>query len=260
MIRGKKIGVVLLFMGLILFLAGCGNTKKETKYYDDDFITAMEQGLEDRWKLNDKGDEDDPTKADYKSWADAELKQVSSYRNKKFKDAKLQELAISYINSLNGQKATLKYFGSDDFYDKWTEAYDKRTQEIVAINKIHKLKVSDKFQSKLDELLGNGKSVNEKANKDDKVDELLKTIQFTAQPKEYAEDEYTTYTAEAVNNTGFDIKSFSANVKIKDTAGTTVDTQYINTENWANGDKVKFEFTTDQEVASYEVIKSYIKY
>lgn len=50
-------------MGLILFLAGCGHTKKETKYYDGDFITAMEQGLEDRWKLNDKGDEDDPTKA-----------------------------------------------------------------------------------------------------------------------------------------------------------------------------------------------------
>lgn len=262
MFRGRKIGVILLFAGLVVFLTGCGKTKQETKYYDSDFITAMETGMENRWKLQDNEDkkDEDLTKTDYAKWISTEKKQVVDYRNKKLKDSKLQELAITYINSLDDQKDALKYFGADDFYDKWEKAYDKRTQAIVAINKIHKIKVPEKYQSNLDELLGNGKSVNEKVNKDEKVAALLKTIKFNAQPKEYAEDEYTTYTAEVTNSAGFDIKSFSANVKIKDAAGTTVDTQYINTENWSNGDKVKFEFTTDQEVSSYEVIKDYVEY
>ncbi|PIO83261.1 hypothetical protein BSQ39_06685 [Loigolactobacillus backii] len=262
MFRSKKFRIALLFAGLIFFLTGCGKSTQEPKYYDDDFISAMEKGLENRWKLqtNEDKKDSDLTKKDYGQWISVEKKQVADYRNKKFKNSKLQELAITYINSLNDQKDTLQYFGSDDFYDKWEKVYDKRTQAIVAINKIRKIKVPKENQSNLDELLGNGKSVNEKAGKDEKVDTLIKSIKFTAQPKEYAEDDYTTYDAETTNTTGFDIKSFTANIKIKDASGTTVDTQSISTENWSNGDKVKFSFETDQEVASYEVIKDCIEY
>lgn len=257
----KKLGTFLLCLSLVIVFTGCSNKKAETKYYDTDFMTALASGLEARWKIAEADDDsEESTKADYASWIKAEKEKVSEYRNKRFKNSKLQELAITYINNLKAQKDTLKYFGADDFDDKWLTAYDKRTKTLVAINKIHKIKVAEKYQSTLDELLGNGNSVNKKDNKDKKVANLIKTIKFTPEPKEYAEDDYTTYSTEVTNTTGFDIDSFSANVKLKDHDGTTVDTQYISTDNWNNGDKVKFDFSTDEEVASYEVIKEFVDY
>ncbi|MDN5953049.1 MAG: FxLYD domain-containing protein [Loigolactobacillus coryniformis] len=259
MFRVKKIGAVALFMGLLVVLVGCGKAEQKTEYQDNNFISALESGLAARWQLTDK-DDSEATKADYTKWINVELAEVTSFRNKKFKSAKLQEAAIAYISSLNEQKAALKYFSADEFIEKWSDAYDKRTKALVTINKLHKLKVAKSEQHNLDELLGNGKAVNEKTDKDQQVDALLKTINFTAQPKDYAEDTYTTYTTEVTNTTGFDIKAFTANIKIKDAAGTTVDTQYISTQNWSQNDKVKFDFMTDQQVASYEVIKDMVEY
>lgn len=261
--KHKKLGVIFLFLGVVLFLTGCGNSAKD-RYADNDFNTALVKGLEKRWDLNKKTDDtdvDDLTKADYKEWVQAELDQVSKFRNEKFKSAKLQEAALRYISSLHKQKAALKYFSSnDEFTKKWDDAYDNRSKAITDINKIHKIKVPKDYQSNLDELLGNGKPVSESDAKDEKLAKLLKTIEFKPEPKEYPDDDYTTYSATVTNNTGFEIKSFSGNVKIKDKSGITVATESINTENWSNGDKVKFTFSTDQEVATYNVIKDYVDY
>ena len=154
----KSLAVITCFAMTILVLVGCSKADKDG-YYDNAFMTALEKGLVARWKISDKED----SKSSYKKAVQAELDSVEEYQDKKFKNTQLKAAALDYINGLKEQKSVLKYWGADDFDERWSAAYDKRTAALVAINKIHKIKVSEK-QDNLSELLGNGKSVNEKEN------------------------------------------------------------------------------------------------
>lgn len=113
----KKILTLLTaVLTVSLLLIACGN--KQDKYADQAFMNDLSKGLEARWSLSDS-DPDNESKDFYKQLDKKELDSISSYSNKKFKNDKLHEHAIAYINALKKQKATLKYYGSDSFYDKW---------------------------------------------------------------------------------------------------------------------------------------------
>lgn len=253
----KVLTLLTAILSVSLLLIACGN--KQDKYADQGFMNDLSKGLEAIWSLSDS-DPDNESKDFYKQLDKKELDSISSYSNKKFKNDKLHEHAIAYINALKKQKATLKYYGSDSFYDKWNKATSNRNAELLAINKIQKVKVPAKYKDYPEELKGSGKAQVEKNNQNKELSNLIKSINFEAQPKEYPEDTFTTYKAVVKNTTGKTIKNLGLIVKIIDKDDTTADTQYVNTENWENGDKVKLSFDTDAEVNQIKVSKDYVEF
>ena len=117
----------------IVTLSACTNSN-ESKTYDGAFIKSLAKGLDARWKYIDNEKSD--SASSFKKAINKELDEISEYKDKKFKDSKLQELAISYINELNNGLEIAKTYGSDSFETKWDEHIGKRTSLLSAIDKI----------------------------------------------------------------------------------------------------------------------------
>jgi len=242
---------------ICLILVGCSNKKEVTKVYDEEFITSLAKGLEDRWKIVDSYGNEEESKKYYINLIDKETKQVSKYSNVKFKNSELQQLAITYINNLKSQKKSLDYYGSDEFENKYSSVRNNRNETLLKINSIKKIKISSQYQSDWDEIKGEGKLEKDKTDKQNKINTLIKNIKFDIKERDEF-GEFTTYTSETLNDTGYKMKSFGAIVKLKDESGTVVDTQYLNANDWDKNEKVKFEFMTDKPFKTYEVRESYI--
>ena len=246
--------LVLLLLVPLLLLGGCG--KKQTKYYDSEFITALEKGLQSRWDITDSfKNPDDMTKADYTKAVNAELDSVKDYKNKKFKNNQLHENALAYLNALQQQKSAIKDFSTSNFATKWSRSYDKRTEILLKINKQHKLKFSSKYESNWTELTRNGSDVANKNKKDQQIAELIKTIKFKQTKNDYG---YKTYAANVKNTTDFSFKSFGLKVKLLNSKKTVVDTQSIYVDDWNKGQINRLEFSTDKNFSNYEIVKDYI--
>lgn len=254
----RKFASVLLAMVLIVILSGCSQKKQETKYYDKEFISSLEKGLEARWKLTDAVEVQDITKSDYQAFIKAELDKIEDFSSKKYKSTFLQENAIAYINSLKKQKAALKYYNDSDFQDKWDKAYNARNAILVKIDKKYPLKVDSKYKSYILELRRSGSETNKDNAQTTALNNLLKSVKF----KKGTDDGsgYYEYTATVKNNTGYNIKSFSGIVKLKDKSDVTTDTQYVNAENWNKNEKVILKFTTDKSFKTYELTKDYVTF
>lgn len=98
-----------------LILGGCGTTvtdtsgsaQSQTAYADEEFIQSLSDGLEARWKLDSKyqakhdGNEPDYGSDDYidlyTSSVEAELTEISQYKDAKFKDTTLRMKSAAYI-------------------------------------------------------------------------------------------------------------------------------------------------------------------
>lgn len=255
------VAIVVVVISTIGFFVFNGVDSKN-KTYDEQFMSSLEKGLENRWAETDKAEKKSEaysrSKANYTKYINAELNQIEQYRNKQFKSSSLQENALAYINVLKEAKKSLSFYGSDDFADKWTNAYDKRASILSKINKIHKIKVSDNYKDYLAELLGAGKSVVESNKFNEKLDNLLKNVKFTAQPADFEGDDWITYDTTVKNTTGKDISSLSATVKLKDASGVVVDTQYLSADNWLKNESTKFNFMTDQKFNSTEIRVSFV--
>ncbi|WP_143463172.1 FxLYD domain-containing protein [Levilactobacillus enshiensis] len=236
-------------------LVACSDQKARTKYYDSDFISALENGLQKRWAITDNVKSTDKTSEDTLTKSlNAELKVVKPYENKKFKDNKLHEQALTYINALDDQKTALNSYDKFSFFNKWNKAYNTRTKMIVQINQKHKLKVADKYKNDLTELTRNGDAVTTENKKTEAVNTLLKSIKF----KQTKDDGYTyTYDAKVKNSSGYSFKNFSIKVKLMDSKKTTIDTQYVSANDWGKEQTNQFEFMTNKKFSSYKVILDY---
>ena len=251
----KKLVTLAITLLAGLSLVGCSSQKSQTKYYDQDFISSLEKGLEARWAITDAVDNPtNPPKDALTKSVNAELAQVKGYDNKKFKNNKLHEEAITYLNALDDQKTALKSYDKSNFFDKWNKAYDTRTQMILKINNKYKLKVSDKYKSDLTELTRRGDEVANTSKKSAAIKALIKSIKF----KQTKDDGYTyTYDAKVKNNTDYSFKAFGIKVKLMDSQKTVIDTQAVYTDNWDKGQTNQFEFMTDKKFKSYEVVQDY---
>lgn len=238
-----------------LSLVACGSQKSKTKYYDSDFISALEDGLQKRWAITDTVKDIDKASQDtLDKSVDAELKVVKPYENKKFKNDKLHEQALTYINALKDQKTALKSYDKSNFFDKWNKAYNVRTKMIVEINQKYKLKVADKYKSDLTELTRHGDEVATENKKTEAIAVLIKSIKF----KQTKDDGYTyTYDAKVKNTSGYSFKNFGIKVKLMDAKKTTIDTQYVSADDWNKGQTNQFEFMTDKKFSSYKIVLDY---
>lgn len=239
----------------VLFLSACSNsTKEQEKYYDSDFMSSLEKGLENRWAYtNNKSNADEVlSKKGYTTATQKELEQIKKYQNLKFKNSKLQEAALAYINELKEGLSVAKTYGSKSFDENWSKHYDARTSKLIAINAIKKIKVSSKYQDILDELLASGKEVNQNNKNKEKLTNFVKTIAFTKDEAESSED-YFYYTATVENTTGLKISNLGLSIKLIDDQGVTIDTQTIFIDSWDKNEKRKLEFSTSETFSSMQV-------
>lgn len=263
--KGEKIlfnNLKLFTIGLIVFLlitaCSSGANDEEKLISNDEFLKELSAGLEERWDYTNKNENEEVTKEILTEAIDLELNKVEEFKDLKFEDDKLKEYAISYINELKSGLETLDSFGADSFYEKWDEHYNKRTTIILEIDDIYEIPISSEYISILDELKATGKEVLEKSEKNDEIDKFIKNIEFELDQDQ--SDEYLQYYIAIVENTtDYNFKDFSIDLKLIDSDGVTVETEYAYTSNWDKGDKAKLEFMTTEEFDKVEVIKNYIE-
>lgn len=253
----KKVLLLLAMFCIVIFGAGCSTAKDN--YCDKEFLSAMSKGLNDRWK-DTSGDDVDPGTNEHKEAfskiVSNELNNIKGYKDKKFEDSELQELAIKYINVLQDQKDALKYITVDynKYTDLWSKAYDERSKLIVEINKKYNLDIDKENEDVLEEMETNSKEVKDKENIENSVSDMIKNAELKLVSSGYG---YKDYEVILENKTSVKFSSFELDVKLKDSDGIIVDTLVDFEDNWEPGTKVKFTFNTDQDFKSYEFVTSY---
>ncbi|PCR98995.1 FxLYD domain-containing protein [Lactococcus fujiensis] len=262
----KKITTLLIgFVMLLLVLTSCGTSKTSTgqknNYADKSFISDLSAGLQERWKLGDELDKisnpsTSQTKDYYSKFVKVEMDSVGSYKDKKFKDTKLQSLALQYINLLEDSKKEITGLGTYDGMTKWEDTYQSRTKLLVEFKNNYNLAVDDKYKTYLDGLEADGQKAIKNDELKTKITTLVNGIVFVYKQEEY-DDTYKKYQAVVENNTGTDLSSFSGQVNLVDANGVTVDNTFISTDNWKNGSKVLFEFTTDKTFSKTVITPQY---
>ncbi|MCH1723610.1 FxLYD domain-containing protein [Lactococcus formosensis] len=251
--------LIPLFIIGLLFLTGCGNSKKSNseKFYDEDAINNLATSLNNRWEYTDSKEYNNVDTIDaYKKSTQIEIDTLHTkdFSEKKFKDNKLKELYLSYENKMNDIAKMLDTTSTISLPEKWFTLYDERTKIITQINSIKEIPVKNK--DALKELVNNGNEVKETEVIDTKLDALLSTIKFSEQPQEFQSD-YKVYESNIENTTGKSFKNLSAKVYLENQDGVRVDTQYINISDWIPGQKVNINFSTNKTFTKTTVVKDY---
>lgn len=274
----KKRAILILsaMMATGMLFTGCsssGNNQKtekseeETKYADEQFIKDMSKGLQARWDLNEKDekkegyDKIELQSQEYKdmmlSYIQKELDYTEKYTDEKFKDSKLQEYAVKYINLLKQHKDICQYIPVDyygKYLDEFNPIYDERSKIIEDLVENYNLTVDKKHQDTLDEFKTNSQLVKDQDAMEESVKNMLANIQFTEVSNE---DGWKTYQGVVENTTGKDISTLNVDINLKNADGVIVETTYDDVSNFTKGAKAQFEFYTDKDFATTEVTASY---
>lgn len=238
---------------LALFLFGCNKDQsQDEKFYDEQFIESLARGLDKRWEKaeENKLDEEDSLEAllnmtsqDYKNYINIELDEINDYTDKKFESSELKELAISYINELNNGLEVADKFGSDSFFDEWPKHYNNRTKILNDINNYQDIPVENK--DILNQLLAQGKDVEQKNKKQEEISQILNNITFE-QESENEYDNWKEYSAIVENTTDYNFENLALLIKLYDEDDVNVATEHAHIDHWLSGEKTRIQFGTDQ--------------
>lgn len=274
----KKRAILILsaMMTTGMLFTGCSSSEnnqktekseEETKYADEQFIKDMSKGLQARWDLNEKDekkegyDKIELQSQEYKdmmlSYIQKELDYTEKYTDEKFKDSKLQEYAVKYINLLKQHKDICQYIPVDyygKYLDEFNPIYDERSKIIEDLVENYNLTVDKKHQDTLDEFKTNSQLVKDQDAMEESVKNMLANIQFTEVSNE---DGWKTYQGVVENTTGKDISTLNVDINLKNADGVIVETTYDDVSNFTKGAKAQFEFYTDKDFATTEVTASY---
>ena len=262
--KRKCTKILLAVLCLATLLTGCSKKEEEPKYADETFVKDMAKGLQERWDLAAK----DEKKEGYEnltgdskeyqqmmiSYVDKELDTIEKYTEEKFEDKKLQEIAIKYINLLKEHKElcslmTVDYIKYDESY---APIYNERSKVIETMVKDYGMTVDEKHQDSLEDFLTNSKMVAEKEKVEEEIRKMVSDVQFKV--IEDMGGGYKTYQAVVENTTSVDFKSFQVSINLLNADGVIVETTYDQVSAFKQGAKVQFEFSTDKDFTSTEVI------
>lgn len=254
---GILLGIILIIS--LVTLSGCTtDSSSQVDYADEKFIDSLSDGLEARWSKStkDEKDEKDVTVAMMDSYIQAELDEITEFESATFKDTKLQEKALKYINCLKDAKEHIEYYYSDDYteLEKWNNIYNSRAVLIKDFVENYGLTVDDKYRSTLDEFLVTGKSVEQKESQKKAIEKLVDSLEFEVTNDEYG---WKTYQATLNNVSEYDIKTLSVDVNLLNDEGTIIETEYTNAENVSKGKKAILEFSTDKDFKNIDLILNY---
>ena len=257
----KRLTVLITCLVAIIGLTACSSNSKpeEPKYVDDTAMETIAKGFEARADVIadlEQNGEDTNSNKNLKKMIKAELDVDKELTSAKFKDSKMQEDVLSYINSIQGQLDVVKNNSSsnDTFYQEWQDAYDKRTSALKVLVDKYDLKVSDKYKDDFDELIANGTAATKKADQKEGLTNNFNNITF-----DVTDDGYGNYTYSAVveNTTQYTYKNVSLTLGLYDGDGVRQDEAYADTNSWAPGEKVRFEAYGDINPASIKVEPTY---
>lgn len=257
----NKILMVILLTASLFVLTSCAKKKEDTQYCDDAFLKSMAQGLDERWNAKSSDDLNltpgsEDQQEHFSKLVNNELNNIQNYKDKKFKNSGLQELAIKYINQLKAQKSALKYMTVNytKYADLWDKAYDERSKLIIEINKKYHLDISEKNKKSLEEMGTNAKEANEEDDIKDKINQMVKSAKLKLVSSEY---DYKDYKIILENPTSVKFSSFQLDVKLKDKDDIIIETLTDYATDWEPKTKVQFTFNTDKKFKKYEIVSSY---
>ena len=248
----KILFVAMLTFVLIFSLSACGEDKESPQ--DANFISSVADGLQARWSYQADNENNDAVdeKEYFTESVTRELNEVKEYENAIFKDSKLKEKALNYINTLKDQLAALEYITADSerYDEEWGKAYDERTKLIKDFTDNYDLVVDDKYSENIKELLTNATTVEEDESKQAEVDKIVKNIKFKKTEDEYG---YKTYQATVENTSNMDFSYFNINVNLIDKDKVVIEKQTAYTDDFQQGAKARFEFSTEEEFKDYKI-------
>ena len=220
-----KKAISLLLTALVIFtFAGCESAKTAKPHYaDKKFIESLSKGLEERWTLTEKYEDEEDTVDMMNSYIQAELDELTQYETAMFQDTKLQEKAIRYINCLKDSQEHIEYCFSGNYEDmaKWDDIYNTRAVLIKDFVENYGLTVSDKYKSTLDSFIATGKIVETNAAQQEAVQKLVDSLEFKVTENDYG---WKTYQAILENTSEYDIVLISIDVSLLDESGTIIET------------------------------------
>ncbi len=259
-------GLFVLLICSLGFISACSQNAANSdkpKYADDKAMNVIAAGFEKRADvIESNANDDDPHSTENIQEAiKAEIKNDKELKNAKFKDSKMQQDVITYLNLLDDQlKVTEDYSQSSaDYYEEWNKVYDKRSAQLKKLVDNYGLEVGEKYKDDFNDLIKNGKSVAEKTRYEDAINSLIQGANF-----EKSDDGYGlyTYTAVVENTSGISFSNVSLTLALYDADDIKAEEIYADTSSWAPGEKVKFEAMSDVDaarvvasVSSYDVNK-----
>lgn len=240
----KKIIISIIAMFSLLII-GC-SSDNGPKSVDNKFLSDVSKATEARWEYLDKSTEESES-VYLKEAVQKELNVLEKYNElneevEVFNDPRLKKIAEDYLEALNTQIESIKYYTSDytKYDEQWSEGYNKRSTLLVQLVDEYGLKLDEDGFAELKE---NAKSVKEKEETDKEVEELVKSINFEKVKTEYG---WSDYASVVENSTSVNFESLEINVKLLDKDGVTISDEIVWVDNWNIGEKKKLEFTTDK--------------
>lgn len=262
----SMMGLLVLLICSLGFISACSQNDAnaaKSKYVDDKAMNVIAAGFERRSDvIESNANDDDPHSTENIQEAiEAEIKIDKELKNARFKDSKMQQDVITYLNLLDDQlKVTEDYSqSSSEYYEEWNKVYDKRSAQLKKLVDNYGLEVGEKYEDDFNDLIKNGKSVAEKTRYEDAINSLIQGANF-----EKSDDGYGlyTYTAVVENTSGVSFSNVSLTLALYDADDIKAEETYADTSSWAPGEKVKFEAMSDVDaarvvasVSSYDVNK-----
>ena len=264
--KQPMMGLLVPLVCSLVFISACSQNDAnaaKSKYVDDKAMNVIAAGFERRSDvIESNANDDDPHSTENIQEAiEAEIKNDEELKNARFKDSKMQQDVITYLNLLDDQlKVTEDYSQSSaDYYEEWNKVYDKRSAQLKKLVDNYGLEVGEKYKDDFNDLIKNGKSVAEKTRYEDAINSLIQGANF-----EKSDDGYGlyTYTAVVENTSGISFSNVSLTLALYDADDIKAEEIYADTSSWAPGEKVKFEAMSDVDaarvvasVSSYDVNK-----
>lgn len=227
-------------MLLLIFNA----SKNNNNTYDNEFLTSLAKGLDKRWEVVARKRNVEKSIKDYRAYVNYELIEVKKYKNRKFKDPKLKNLADSYIEVLKDLKeTTIKHkFVDSLFVEESNKLDNKRYELLLDINSIVEIPVQDK--NTLDSILRSGKAVKEFNRVYGILVDTFDAKNFVVEEVEDGSEKEKRYVGNFENTTGHYINYIDINIDFYDEndkvySGFRFKPRY----SWENGTKKSFEFS-----------------
>ena len=239
------------------------------KLYDDaaymasdegQFLTAFAKGLMQRWELNlSTVDSNDSATyiADMQKLINAELNEISKYRDVTFSDDTFNQKAHDYINDLDKQMDSLNYYTTDynKYANEWSDAYGDRSLIISYFLNNYPVKIDDKYADIKNELSTVAKSTEESKVLEKDINSMINTESFELVEDSYG---YKTYKKNITNTTKYTFEYFGLNVQCLDDSKNIIDQEYSDQiKSFAPGPTATLECTTDKSPSSFNVEAEY---
>ena len=256
----KKALCLLACVALAFGLTACAEPEPEgPDYADDEAMEILAEGYEKILEVAESqpyAEDDAMLKKNFVEAYEAEVAIIDQLKDRQFEDSKLQEKVIAYINSIHEYLNILDTYpiSSIEFYEAWEANYDKSASMIKDFVENYGFTIDEKYQDKLDEVLVHGKAATEKAQIKEDLDGLIAGASW-----ELVDQGYGSYVYSAVieNTTDYTFENVGLIFSLYDAEGVKTEDSYASTQNWAPGQKVRFEAYVFTEVSDMEVAVDY---